>query len=220
VKFSSVVYNIKDSSTTSGFEDIGEGAAWVTSAEFEYKLGELPGGQNVTFGYAFDSNFADLGERFVFTPGEGLAPTTKDYTWAVTWSTWQYLWVKNPSDAPINLTNGEPDRQGLGLFARAGFADQDTNPIEWSASGGVGGKGIIPGRERDTFGVGYFHLKFQPERLINSLGSDDHSQGFEAFYNVSITPAANLTFDVQVLDSPFPDIDTAVILGLRLGLKF
>jgi porin len=220
VKFSSVVYNIKDSSTTSGFEDIGEGAAWVTAAEFEYILGELPGGQNVAFGYAFDSEFVDLNERFVFPPGQGLAPTTKDNTWAVTWSTWQYLWVKNPSDAPINLTNGEPDRQGLGLFARAGFADQDTNPIEWSASGGIGGKGIIPGRERDTFGVGYFHLKFQPERLIDNIGVDDHAQGFEAFYNVSITPAANLTFDVQVLDSPQPDVDTAVILGLRLGLKF
>jgi len=85
------------------------------------------------------------------------------------------------------------------LFARAGFADQETIPIEWSVSGGVGGKGIIPGRERDTFGVGYFPLKLQPELLINKLGSDDHSQGFEAFYNVSITPAANLTLDVQVL---------------------
>lgn len=220
VHISSVVYNIKDSSTTSGFENIDEGAAWVTAAEFQYELGRLPGGQNVTFGYAFDSDFVDLDERFVFTPGDGLAPTTKDSTWAVIWSGWQYLWAKNPADAPINLTNGEPDRQGFGLFARVGFADQDTNPIELSASLGVGGKGIIPGRERDTFGVGFFHLKFQPDRLIDRIGVDDHSQGFEAFYNVSITPAANLTLDVQVLDSPQPDVDTAVILGLRLGLKF
>jgi porin len=220
VHISSVVYNIRDSSTTSGFDDIGEGTAWVTAAEFQYKLGELPGGQNVTFGYAFDSNFPDLNGQFVFTPGQGLAPTTKDNTWAVTWSTWQYLWVKDPSDAPIILTNGEPDRQGLGLFARAGFADQDTNPIEWSFSGGVGGKGIISSRERDTFGVGYFHLKFQTGRLTNFTDTDDKSQGFEAFYNVSITPAANLTLDVQVLDSPLPDVDTAVILGARLQLKF
>ncbi len=220
VHISSVVYNIKDSSTTTGFENIDDGSAWVTAAEFQYKLGGLPGGQNVTFGYAFDSDFVDLGERFVFTPGEGLAPTTKDSTWAVTWSGWQYLWVKDPSDAPIILTNGEPDRQGFGLFARAGFADQDTNPIELSASGGVGGKAIIPGRERDTFGVGYFHLKFQPDRLTEFTGADDKSQGFEAFYNVSITPAANLTLDVQVLDSPQPDVETAVILGSRFGLKF
>lgn len=79
-----------------------------------------------------------------------------------------------------------------------------------SASGGVGGKGIIPGRERDTFGVGYFHLKFQPDRLTDFTGADDESQGFEAFYNVSITPAANLTLDVQVLDSPLPDVDMPV----------
>ncbi len=220
VHISSVVYNIKDSSTTSGFENIDEGAAWLTELQFQYKLGELPGGQNVGFGYAFDSNFADLDDRFVFTPGEGLAPTTKDSTWAAFWSGWQYLYVKDPSEAPINLTNGEPDRQGLGLFARAGIADEDTNPIEWSASGGVGGKGIIPGREQDTFGVGYFHLKFQRGRLTDFTDADDKSQGFEAFYNVSITPSVNLTLDVQVLESPAPDIDTAVILGLRLGMNF
>lgn len=220
VAISSTVYNIKDSSTTSGFENIGEGAAWLTEAQFQYKLGTLPGGQNVGFGYAFDSDFANLGERFVFTPGEGLSPSTSDNTWAAYWSGWQYLWVKNPSDAPIHLTNGEPDRQGLGLFARTGFADQDTNPIEWSVSGGFGGKGIIPGRERDTFGVGYFHLKLQTGRLTDHTDADDKSQGFEAFYNVSITPATNLTFDVQLVESPLPDIDTSVILGVRLGLKF
>ena len=220
VGITSTVYNIKDSSTTSGFENIDDGAAWLTEAQFKYKLGGLPGGQNVGFGYAFDSDFADLGGRFVFTPGEGLTPTTKDSTWAAYWSGWQYVWVAAPSDAPIDLANGEPDRQGVGLFARVGFADQETNPVEWSVSGGVGGKGIIPGRERDTFGVGYFHLKFQPDRLTNFTGADDKSQGIEAFYNVSFTPAVNLSFDVQVVDSPLPDVDTAVILGLRLGMKF
>lgn len=220
VHISSVVYNIKDSSTSSGFESIDEGAAWVTAAEFHYQLGELPGGQNVTFGYAFDTDFVDLGGPFVFTPGQGLAPTTKDSTWAVTWSGWQYVWVKDQSDAPINLTDGEPDRQGVGLFARVGFADQDTNPIEWTASGGVGGKGIIRGRDRDTFGVGYFHTSFQTGRLTNFTGADDKSQGFEAFYNVSIAPAVNLSLDVQVLDSPLANVDTAVIPGLRLGMKF
>lgn len=220
VSIMSTVYNIKDSSTTSGFEHIGEGAAWLTEAQFQYRLDDLPGGQNVGFGYAFDTNFAELGERFVFTPGQGLAPTTTNDTWALYWSGWQYLWVKDPSDSPINLTNGEPDRQGVGLFARAGLADQDTNPIEWSASGGVGGKGIISGRERDTFGVGYFYFKLQTGRLIDFTDASDYSHGVEAFYNLSLTPAANLSFDAQVLDSPLPNADAAVILGMRLGLEF
>lgn len=220
VTVSSVLYNITDSSTTTGFDDIGDGAAWLTEAQFQYRAGALPGGQNVGFGYAFDSEFADLGGRLVFQPGQGLAPTTKDNTWAAYWSGWQYVWVKDAGNGPIDLMNGEQDRQGVGLFARFGFADQDTNTIDWTASGGVGGKGLIPGRERDTCGAAFFYLSVQPERLINRLGVGDHSQGFEAYYNLSITPAANLTLDVQLVDSPLPDTDTAVILGLRLGLEF
>jgi porin len=220
VTVTSIVYNITDSSTTSGFGDIGDGAAWLTEAQFQYRLGALPGGQNVGFGYAFDSQFADLGGRLVFQPGQGLAPTTKETTWAAYWSAWQYVWVKEAGDAPINLMNGEQDRQGVGLFARFGFADQDTNTIEWTANGGVGGKGIIPGRERDTCGAGFFYLSVQPDRLIDRVGVGDHAQGFEAYYNLSVTPATNLSFDVQVVDSPLPDADSAIILGLRLGLKF
>lgn len=220
VTISSLLYNITDSSTTSGFDDIGDGTVWLTEAQFQYRLGSLPGGQNVGFGYAFDTEFVDLGGRLVFQPGQGLAVTTKDSTWAAYWSAWQYVWVKDASDAPINLMNGEQDRPGVGLFARFGIADEDTNTIEWTASGGVGGKGLIPGRERDTCGVGYFYLSVQPDRLIDRFGVDDHSQGVEAYYNVSITPAASLSFDVQVVESPLPDVDTAVMLGARLRLVF
>ena len=220
IAISSLVYNINDSSTTTGFSDIGEGSAWLTEAQFQYRLGSLPGGQNVGFGYAFDTEFVDLGGRLVFQPGQGLALPTKDDTWAAYWSAWQYVFVADADDAPINVMNGQQDRQGIGLFARVGFADQDTNTIEWTASGGVGGRGLIPGRDLDTCGVGLFYLSVQPDRLINRLGVDDHTQGLEAYYNLAITPAASLSFDVQIVDSPLPAADTAVILGMRLGLKF
>jgi porin len=220
ITISSLVYNITDSSTTTGFSDIGEGSAWLTEAQFQYRLGSLPGGQNVGFGYAFDTEFVDLGGRLIFQPGQGLSPTTKDNTWAAYWSAWQYLFVADAGDAPIDLMNGQQDRQGVGLFGRFGFADQDTNTIEWTASGGVGGKGLIPGREQDTCGAGLFYLSVQPERLIERLGVDDHTVGLEAYYNLAITPAANLSFDIQVVDTPLPNADAAVILGMRLGLRF
>jgi hypothetical protein len=44
--------------------------------------------------------------------------------------------------------------------------------------------------------------------------------GLEAYYNLAITPAANLSFDIQVVDTPLPNADAAVILGMRLGLRF
>ena len=46
------------------------------------------------------------------------------------------------------------------------------------------------------------------------------AQGFEAYYDVAIAPAAQRTFDVQVHDTALPDTDTAVVLGVRLNLSF
>jgi hypothetical protein len=45
------------------------------------------------------------------------------------------------------------------------------------------------------------------------LGFKDQGQGFETFYNVAITPASHLTFDLQLAQSALPRTDTAVILA-------
>lgn len=220
VSVTSSVCNTADSSTTSGFEDIGDGWTWSTEFGFKYSLGELPGGQTLGLVYAWDNDFVTLDDSFVFRPGEGISVTTQDDAWAVYWNGWQYVWTEEAAQRPIDLTNGEPDLQGFGLFARAGWVDDDVSPLSWSASGGVGGKGIIPGRDGDTFGVGYYYTKVQTLRLANALGADDHAQGFEAFYNIAITPAAHLTLDAQVVEAAAEDVDTGVIFGMRLNLRF
>ena len=71
-----------------------------------------------------------------------------------------------------------------------------------------------------NFHVGFYYTRNQELRFFNLVGVDVSSYGFEAFYNVAITPAAHLTVDAQVVESPAVNIDTAVILGLRLGLTF
>jgi len=128
------------------------------------------------------------------------------------WSGWQYLHTESDVNGPLNLHAGVPNVQGFGFFWRTGIADDDTVPINWSLSAGLGGMGVIPGRDHDTFGIGYFYSNVETERLSNVLGFDDHSDGFEAFYNIAITPAAHLTLDVQVVSSPGPASDTGVIL--------
>jgi porin len=78
---------------------------------------------------------------------------------------WQYVYTKDTdAEGPINLLNGQPDQQGLGLFARFGFADKETNPVEWAISGGVGGRGLIPSRDNDNFGIGYYGAFHQRDR--------------------------------------------------------
>jgi porin len=175
---------------------------------------------NVGGVYSLDQDFAQINGELIFQPGEGLVVPKKNSTWAAYWSGWQYLLVKDPSDKPIDLMNGTPDHEGFGLFARAGLADQDTNPTRWSASAGVGGRGMIPTRDNDTFGVGYYYTSIQRARIGGLLGIQAQGQGFEAFYNVAITPAAHLTFDAQWQDPALPKIASATILGMRLNLSF
>jgi porin len=214
------ILNTTDSSTTTGCDDFDDGNSVSAEAGFRYTLGKLPGGTNVGGLYSFNQDFAQIGGQLIFQPGEGLIIPTEDDTWAIYWSAWQYLLVEEYTDTPVDPANGVPDLQGVGVFSRFGVADQDTNPVEWSGSVGLGGRGIIPTRDLDLFGLGYFYTRFQPSRIGGLLGFDDHSQGFEAFYNLVITPAACLTGDLQVDDSALPRVDPAVTLGTRLTLLF
>jgi porin len=145
---------------------------------------------------------------------------TKSSTWAAYWSAWQYLFVEQPGSLPIDLLDGEPDQQGLGFFVRFGFADKETSPTEWAVSGGIGGRGIIPSRDNDTFGIGYYYNSIQQLLLSGLLGSGDSAQGFECFYNIALTPACRVTLDLQVVTPPLVSLHTATVLGLRASLEF
>ena len=144
VKVSSLVVATNDSSTTSGFETLGNGWTWTTEADFQYRLGNLPGGTNIGAAYAWDNNFSLVHGQFVFVPGIGLAKITKSDTWGFYHSNWQYQFVKGLTKPLTDVGSGEPNYQGVGVFARLGVADQDTNPFKFGASVGVGGKGMVP----------------------------------------------------------------------------
>lgn len=220
VQVTSTLMNARDSSTTTGFDDFGEGWLWASELRFQYRLGDLPGGQTIGVLLAGDADFATLGSRLVFVPGEGLTAPTRDDTWYVSWNAWQYLTTEEPAEGPLDLLNRVPDLQGVGLFARVGAADKNTNPIDWSVSGGIGGRGVIPGRDDDVFGVGYFYSHLQPLRITGILGLADHVHGAEAFYNIALTPATFLTLNGQVIEDALPATDTTLILGMRLHVRF
>ena len=125
-----------------------------------------------------------------------------------------------PGTLPIDLLDGEPDQQGIGFFTRLGFADKDTSPIEWAVSGGLGGRGVIPSRDNDTFGIGYYYQSIQKVLLTSVLGVGDSAQGFECFYNIAVTPASRVTLDLQVVEPSAASVPTATIFGVRVGIDF
>ena len=134
--------------------------------------------------------------------------------------------------------------EGIGVFGRFGASDGDPNFMHFFYSVGIGGKGVIPSRHNDKFGLGFYYIDVKNPKLqglfqTRKLLRDEY--GFEAFYNVAITPWLQLTPDIQIvrgaqkeqvtigtlpgpLGLPFiasrKSIGTSTILGLRLQTVF
>lgn len=105
-----------------------------------------------------------------------------------------------------------------------GTADKETTPALFSASIGLGGRGLIPGRQEDHYGLGYFYINLADTRVKDALNFSEENQSSEAFYNIILVETIQLTLDLQLLDAPAPapapDSDGAVVLGARLNTVF
>jgi porin len=227
-----------------------DGVMALASADLKVKPGGLPGHQNLTLAwsnkdrtsliqdpanigrYLLDVHYPLLGN-----PGPILSeifdklglPATpqplnmEDETWAAVYSFEQFLW--QPA--------GDPSR-GIGMFFSAGVSDGKANPIKHSYSLGLVGKGVVPGRPRDDFGIGWARTEFSDHfvpYLRNTLALGlDHENAVELYYNAAITPWLRISPSLQIispalnraLDSSgnFQDLDTTYIAGVRVGIRF
>ena len=111
---------------------------------------------------------------------------------------------------------------GWGLFAKGGLTDGNPNPIQSFCTGGLGGQGLIPGREQDGFGVGYFYYKFSDDlqEAVRPFIEFRDEQGLEVFYNCALTSWLHLTADLQVIRPADPTRDNAVVAGIRTNIRF
>src|SRR5262249_34258645 len=136
--------------------------------------------------------------------------------WAVYYNFDQYLWSPE----------GHPDR-GIGLFFRFGASDGVANPVRWAYNVGLSGKGVVPGRPDDSFGLGWARteisknfVSFLRDRLDIGLDKED---AIEMYYDASITRWLSATLDLQIIDQALKkkldasgqlrDMGTAVIAG-------
>ena len=126
-----------------------------------------------------------------------------------------------------NILEGMPLRidkdswEGVGIFGRFGISDGRANPYHQFYSFGFGGKGMIPGRENDQWGIGYYYMKLSdhlPRPLRPRFGLD-HDQGGELYYNFQ-SLLAYLTPHLQFLKQAKNNQNTAVVLGGRMKVDF
>jgi porin len=150
-------------------------------------------------------------------------PNQDSSSWAISYAFDQYFW--QPDNDP---------KHGVGLFFAFGASDGNPNPIQYAFLTGIGGKGVVPGRPDDSFGIGLARTQFSSaflpflrQQLDLGLQSED---AVEMYCNVAITQWLNLTADLQIigpalkkeLTAPrqLANVDTAVVAGARLRIRF
>jgi porin len=191
-----------------GFDDAFDGGVVISSElKLNVKPFGLPGHQ-LFGGIWSNKDFTSLGQNFRRLFIEAILsraiPSLEEAetSWCFYYNFDQYLYVEE-----------EDPSQGVGIFGRFGMADKDTNPIEDFYSAGIGGKGIIPGRDNDTFGIGYYYINSSDRFRLAHEG-----QGGEFFYNFEVTPWFHVTPDSQIIDSAVRKVETNFIAGIRFKI--
>ena len=103
----------------------------------------------------------------------------------------------------------------------SGIPDVNPSLLYGSARVGIGGTGLIPGRSRDNWGIGYYYDNPSPDlkESLSPLLTIRDEPGVEIFYNFAVTPWLTLGVDLQVIN-PSLGNDTVILPGLRSVARF
>jgi porin len=204
------VMNSQDTTGNTGFDTLFEDGALLSAyVRLPTEFFGLPGHQ--LLGGTWNSRtYNSIGDAYIDYPNIVIPQTNG--SWSLFWNCDQYFVVD-----PNNPT------RGWGMFGRAGIADENTNPMGWFLSFGVGGSSPLDSRPQDTFGVGWYYAgtSSQIGPLLETVaGPIGNGQGVELFYNYQLTPAIHLTPDMQVIVPARESVDTALVVGLRANMVF
>ena len=97
----------------------------------------------------------------------------------------------------------EPDeRQGLGVFFRYGWREEESYATSSSHSLGFEYTGPLPRRDRDAFGVGYFDLGASDDYRDAVAPAFRGESGYESYYRIHVSPWLVVTPGVQYVTDP------------------
>jgi len=189
-----------------------------------YEIGGLPGQFSPAFNWS-NKPKVDLAQPFglLTSPAQvtqavggllganslnGLPTNFRSESWFAIANISQYLYVKDdPAVIGEKLKSGQP-LSGVGIFARAGYAPPETNPITQDYSVGLIAHGLINVRSYDSFGVAYYYNVFSNDfksaftNITFGESRASNEQGLEVFYDFAITPAIRLIPSYQHIWNP------------------
>jgi porin len=112
------------------------------------------------------------------------------------------------------------DTQGLGVFARYGYAPSKRNDITNFYSAGFQYQGLFDGRDDDVLGAAFAYGFFS--NSASSSYPEDYEKALEIYYNAQVTPWFNLSPGVQYIANPGGSntATDALVFGLRALITF
>jgi porin len=204
------VYDPTSVVNKTGFEEpFANGVTIRGSVDFPVTIGGLSGHQGFVALYSTESgtDLKDIGDTFLppFPKGD-----IKNRNYYFAYSFDQYLYRV-----------GENSKEGFGLFGQFGISDGNPSKLHWSALVGIGGTGLIPGRSRDNWGIGYYYdaPSRDLQKSLSPLLTIRDEQGVEIFYNFAVIPGITVGVDLQVI-KPSLGQDTVILPGLRWVTRF
>jgi porin len=197
---------------TSGFSHMfSNGATLFSHLRVPVTPFGLPGHQSLEGAYASGRFSPFTEDDYIILNQPGNHATRRSGSWVVTYGFDQFLFVDD-----------ETPTRGWGVFGNISLADQTTNPIHWFLNLGAGGTSPLPGRAADSWGVGYYYLATSNvvREALQSFSPIGNEQGFELYYNASITRWFVLTADIQAVNPAESTARSTFLFGLRAKMDF
>lgn len=122
------------------------------------------------------------------------------------------------ADQMVWKENDDPeDQQGLGLFARYGWADAKVERIRAYWQAGASYRGLIPSRDHDIFGFAVSQSILSKVYRHKIDKDADRETVYEWYYKIQLAPWLLLTPDLQVITHPGGDkhARNAIVGGAR-----
>jgi porin len=197
---------------TIGLEGLySRGVVIVPDLTLRMKPFGLPGLYNLGGTYSSASYRSVDPASYLFVPTLGVVAGEESGSWSLYANFFQALWAdpRNPERA-------------WGVFGQFGISDGNPNPIRYVSNVGVAGRSLLPRRELDVFGAGFFYIGLSSEfkALAAPVLPQQDEYGVELFYNFALTRWCRLTADLQVARPSTRVFDTAIIPGARMEIVF
>jgi len=128
-------------------------------------------------------------------------------------------------------TKADPAKQGLVGFFRVAGAPKDRNLTQFGIDGGLVYKGLIPGRDWDTFGIAASYLEISRDisdvYVAAGLPKPDYEAVIEGSYKAQLTAWWTVQPSIQwvmhpggKLDVTRPPIPNALVVIVQTSLRF